>query len=70
MKILSWNVRGLGTYRKRAVIKEFLKVYQPDIVMLQETKSDLCDRSSIKSIWGSHFCKWDILPSCGRSGGI
>lgn len=52
------------------MIKEFLKVYRPDIVMLQKTKSALCDRSLIKSIWGWHFRKWAFLPSCGRSGGI
>lgn len=30
----------------------------------------MCDRSLIKSIWGTQFCKWAFLPSCGKSGGI
>lgn len=38
MKILSWNVRELGSLRKRSVVKNVLLKSQLDIVMLQESK--------------------------------
>ncbi|GMQ08395.1 hypothetical protein CsSME_00052136 [Camellia sinensis var. sinensis] len=53
MKIVSWNVRGLGSRKKRVIIRDFLGKHQPDIVIFQETKVEVCDRLLIKSIWGA-----------------
>ena len=33
MKILSWNIRGLGSKKKRRTIKRFLSTQSPDVVM-------------------------------------
>ncbi|XP_028093340.1 uncharacterized protein LOC114293463 [Camellia sinensis] len=52
------------------VVKEVLKMQQPDIVMFQETKCEECDRIFIRSVWGTRFRRWAVLPSTGRSGGI
>ena len=41
MKILSWNIRGLGSKKKRRTIKRFLSTQSPDVVMLQETKREI-----------------------------
>ncbi|XP_059074891.1 uncharacterized protein LOC131874942 [Cryptomeria japonica] len=38
MKILSWNVRGLGAPDKRRMVKHHLSNTSCDIIMLQETK--------------------------------
>ncbi|RVW30349.1 hypothetical protein CK203_103735 [Vitis vinifera] len=38
MKIISWNVRGLGSRNKRRMVKDFLRSENPDVVMIQETK--------------------------------
>ena len=38
MKILSWNVRGLGDPWKQKRVKEIILEANPNIVMLQETK--------------------------------
>ena len=70
MKILSWNVRGLGRREKRSVIKDLLCHEKPDIVILQETKRELIDKRLISSIWGVRYKEWSFLPSVGRSGGI
>ena len=50
MKIISWNVRWLGSWKKRTV-KDFLKTVNPEIVMLQETKKETCDRRFVGSVW-------------------
>ena len=70
MKIMSWNVRGTGSYRKRRSIKEIICKEDPDIVVLQEVKKEFVDRRFVASVWRSRFKEWLLLPSIGRSGGI
>ena len=70
MKILTWNVRGCGSYRKRRSIKEVISKEDPDIVVLQEVKKEIVDRRFVGSIWRSRFKEWLLLPSVGTSWGI
>ena len=70
MKIISWNVRGLGSSNKRRVIKDFLRLENPDVVMIQETKKEKCDRRLVGSVWTVRNKDWVILLACGASGGI
>ena len=70
MKIISWNVRGLGSSNKRRVIKDFFRLEKPDVVMIQETKKEKCDRRLVGSVWTVRNKDWDFLPACGASGGI
>ena len=69
MKIFSWNVRGLGSRKKRGVIKDFLRHHQPDRVVLRETKVEVCERRFMQSLWGVRHRRWVCLPASGRSGG-
>ena len=50
MKIISWNVRGLGSRNKRRVVKDFLRLENPNVVMIQETKKEKCDRRFVSSV--------------------
>ncbi|KAK9902279.1 hypothetical protein M0R45_001786 [Rubus argutus] len=70
MKIISWNVKGLGSRSKRRVLKEKLVSSKADIVILQETKKEVIQRKLIGSIWGIRSSDWVSIPSNGRSGGI
>lgn len=70
MKIMSWNVRGLGAAVKRQSIKHIITKHNPDIIVLQETKKESFDRSLVASIWGSRHKGWVILPAEGSRGGI
>ncbi|KAJ9687803.1 hypothetical protein PVL29_013847 [Vitis rotundifolia] len=70
MKIISWNTRGLGSRNKRRVIKDFLRLENPDVVMIQETKKEKCDRRFVGSVWTVRDKEWVALPTCGVSGGI
>ncbi|KAJ9709801.1 hypothetical protein PVL29_001319 [Vitis rotundifolia] len=70
MKIISWNTRGLGSRNKRRVIKDFLRSENPNVVMIQETKKEKCDRRFVGSVWTVRDKDWASLPSCGASGGI
>ncbi|KAJ9678294.1 hypothetical protein PVL29_020454 [Vitis rotundifolia] len=70
MKIISWNTRGLGSRKKRRVVKDFLRLENPDVVMIQETKKEECDRRFVGSIWTVRNKEWAVLLACGASGGI
>ncbi|RVW91468.1 Transposon TX1 uncharacterized 149 kDa protein [Vitis vinifera] len=70
MKIISWNVRGLGSRNKRRMIKDFLRSENPDVVMIQETKKENCDRRFVGSVWTIRNKDWVALPASGASGGI
>ncbi|RVX20328.1 Transposon TX1 uncharacterized 149 kDa protein [Vitis vinifera] len=70
MKIISWNVRGLGSSNKRREIKDFLRLEKPDVVMIQETKKEKCDKRLVGSVWTVRNKDWVILSACGASGGI
>lgn len=38
MKVTTWNVRGLNTPNKQRLVKRYLKNFESEIIMLQETK--------------------------------
>lgn len=44
MKIVSWNVRGLGNRNKNFMIKDVLSKAEADIVIIQETEMQHNDR--------------------------
>ena len=70
MKIMTWNVRGCGSYNKRRSIKEVISKEDPDMVVLQEVKKEIVDRRFVGSIWKSRFKESILLPSVWTSGGI
>ena len=70
MKIISWNARGLGSSNNRRVVKDFLRSENPDVVMIQETKKEKCDRRFVGSVWTVRNKDWVALPTSGASGGI
>ena len=70
MKIISWNTRGLGSRNKRRVVKDFLRSENSNVVMIQETKKEKCDRRFVGSVWTVRNKEWVALPACRTSGGI
>ena len=50
MKIISWNTRGLGSRKKQRMVKDFLQLENPDVVMFQETKREVCDRKFVGGV--------------------
>ena len=68
MKIINWNTRGLGSKKKRRVVKDFLRSEKPDVVMIQETKKAECDRRFVGSVWIARYKDWAALPTSGAGG--
>ena len=40
MKVLYWNCRGLGSKGKEEAMKDLIRLAQPDILLIQETKME------------------------------
>ena len=70
MKIINWNTRGLGSRKKQRVVKYFLHLENPDVVMFQETKREVCDRRFVGSVLSVRNKEWASLSACGALGGI
>lgn len=52
MKILFWNVRGLGLKEKRSKVKKLVKDHRIDMMLIQETKQKEITKKFILSRWG------------------
>ena len=70
MEIISWNTRGLGSKKKRRVVKDCLCHENPNVVMLQETKRESCDRRFVGSVCKVKNKEWATFLACGVSGGV
>lgn len=70
MKILSFNIRGMGISTKRNELKKLLVEEKPNCIFIQETKLEVVNPALCEWIWGNSNCDWVFLPSNGRSGGL
>ncbi|CAL5381702.1 unnamed protein product [Camellia sinensis] len=70
MKLLSWNVRGLGRPEKRRKIKQVFCERRVDMVLLQETKRSTIDEKFVRSIWGREQMDFMAVDSAGAAGGL
>ena len=70
LQILSWNVRGLHERDKRLQVKNLIRMWQADIICIQETKMKLITRGFVRSLWGCYHVDWVYLGSLGALGGI
>lgn len=70
MKLVSWNVRGLGGIEKRREVRRLVGEKSPFILCLQETKLSVCDNFLCNSLWGDPNHAYSYRPSVGASGGL
>ncbi|XP_057453712.1 uncharacterized protein LOC130745452 [Lotus japonicus] len=70
MKIISFNVRGLGSSGKIRVIREMLAREKVDMVCLQETKLVVVDQRLCSQVWGDYSCEWRAIAATNGGGGL
>lgn len=68
MKVVSWNVRGMGNPERRMVIKEVLRINKVQIALLQESKLRIMSDRIVKEVWGGRFIKWGAKMLWVRQG--
>lgn len=70
MKILSYNIRGLGGAGKKRHIRDLVMKERVDFLVIQETKMGVISRKICSSLWGSEEFNWVAKDSMGMSGGL
>ncbi|KAL4196362.1 hypothetical protein AMTRI_Chr04g182850 [Amborella trichopoda] len=69
MKLLVWNVRGLGQPSKKEV-KDLTSKHSPAVLARIETKQPEPDLKLIHQVWGRRPSQWVSLAANGASEGI
>ena len=69
MKVLSWNVRGLGSLRKQRLLKKKIMQEKLDLVFLQETKCTNQKLDELGKRLGRHL-EHLAVEGNGMSGGL
>ena len=70
MKILPYNIRGVGSSIKWKAIQKLVVKEEVQLLCIQETKKQDVPKELCYSLWGSHDVQWSFIPSEGASGGI
>lgn len=70
MKILSTNIRGLGSRVKKREVRDLIRSQKVDFVCIQESKLEIVDDLICQSVWGDGQIGWATREASGRSGGI
>ncbi|KAA3480295.1 Transcriptional regulator ATRX [Gossypium australe] len=68
MRIVSWNVRGLGTEVKIAMVRRLVSKHRVDVCFLQESKLVIVSGDLIRRIWGDDDFDFRYAGALGRSG--
>ncbi|XP_028064362.1 uncharacterized protein LOC114267521 [Camellia sinensis] len=70
MKLLSWNIRGIGQSEKRRKIRNIVQERMVDVLFLQETKKVGVSKELVKSIWPYDDLEYMSVDADGFSGGV
>ncbi|KAK9002977.1 hypothetical protein V6N11_060551 [Hibiscus sabdariffa] len=70
MRVLSWNVRGLGAAPKQKVVREIFRKHKCTFLLLQETKLESISDTFMSKLWFDDQFRFAFAPAVGKSGGI
>ncbi|XP_073363258.1 uncharacterized protein [Aegilops tauschii subsp. strangulata] len=66
---MSWNIRGLNTPARHAVVCETAEAHRLAILCLHETKIETWSRPLVKDVGGARLTDCVVLPASGTRGG-
>ncbi|XP_028089252.1 uncharacterized protein LOC114289686 [Camellia sinensis] len=70
MKLLSWNIRGLGKAEKQGRIKKLLQDRHIDVAFFQETKKAVVSEITTRRLWGCRNMDYMSVDPEGTAGGL
>ncbi|KAK8500663.1 hypothetical protein V6N13_076722 [Hibiscus sabdariffa] len=70
MRVLCWNVRGLGAKSKQSVIRKTISRNKVEMVFLQETTKEEILELEVGRLWYDDNFRFVMAPSSGKSGGL
>ncbi|KAL8496651.1 hypothetical protein ACS0TY_020372 [Phlomoides rotata] len=70
MKMLSYNIRGVGRKAKKKEIRELVNNWKVDACFIQESKLEKVDGKICRRLWGKGNFGWAFKQAEGRAGGL
>lgn len=70
MKIVTLNLRGVGSVAKKKCVKRLIQKEGFDVCFFQETKRREIDVVDVSRMWGGYNFDWIAKSSSGLSGGL
>lgn len=70
MKIITFNIRGLGGLVKKKEIQKVVREQKPDLLCVQETKIGVVDRLICAQLWDCDDFQWVFKSANGSTGGL
>lgn len=70
MKIITYNIKGLGRGLKWASIRKMVKKEQVDMLCIQKTKKEVIDKALCQALWDNFEIRWEMQPTINNAGGI
>ncbi|GMI93806.1 hypothetical protein HRI_003050000 [Hibiscus trionum] len=70
MRILTWNVRGLGSEAKSLAVRRLVLSQKVEVLFLQETKKQEITESEIHRLWPENELEYRISNADGMSRGL
>lgn len=70
MRILPWNVRGLGAGAEVTVIRDFIRNARVNVCFLQESKMEFVYGELISKLWFDDNFEFRFSTAKGRSRGL
>lgn len=69
MKLMYWNIRGLGSAGRRKQLKELMSQHKVDVICLQETIKENYTIGELKALEEGGSFSWNWTAARGHSGG-
>lgn len=66
MKVISWNVRGLGGPERRKIVQDVLRNNKVQIALIQESKLRSMSDKIAREVWGGRSTKWVCLGAVAQ----
>ncbi|XP_028099600.1 uncharacterized protein LOC114299127 [Camellia sinensis] len=70
MKILSWNIRGLGRKEKRSRLKKLSNERNVDVALFQKTKKSEITEDEVRSVWVRGKMEFMVVDAVGSTRGL
>ena len=70
IKLLSWNVRGLGSIQKCSVVRNVVREYRCHVICIQESKWSGYDFAYVSSVLPSCFDKECVMLNARGTAGV
>lgn len=69
MRIIFWNIRGLGTGGRQRKLRELVFEQGADIICIQETIKHCLSEKELRGLLGDNYV-WRYVAAVGHSGGV